>query len=110
MTSSSLSFADFVLFTIYGLLVVALGAVVWSMVRGRRVAPTHWAMPQWLAVGLLAGSLAVTFLLGSSEPLSVNGRPFSDALWLRLSDMFINTSVFLIVVCSVLIVVARFRR
>lgn len=44
---------------------------------------------------LLVVTLAVTFALGSSEPLRVNGKVFADALWLKLTDMFIWTSAVL---------------
>jgi hypothetical protein len=39
-----------------------------------------------------------------------NGKPFTDELWLRLSDMFIYTSILLICVCSAIVVAAKFRR
>ena len=37
----------------------------------------------------------MTFALGSAEPLRVNGKWFSEPGWLKLTDMFINTSVVL---------------
>lgn len=47
-------------------------------------------------VAFVACTLAVTYLLGSSEPISINGEKYTSAVWLRLTDMFINTSVLLI--------------
>lgn len=47
---------------------------------------------------LLAASLAVTFLLGSSQPVPVNGVEYTDTFWLKATDMFINTSFVLLAV------------
>jgi hypothetical protein len=40
--------------------------------------------------------MLVTFVLGSSAPMKINGATYSDAFWLRMSDMFIVTSLLLI--------------
>lgn len=47
-----------------------------------------------LTVALLVGSC----LLASTSPMIINGRPYDDHLWLRLADMFIYTSLALMVV------------
>lgn len=49
---------------------------------------------------LLAVLLALTFLLGSTEPVLVNGVKYTDSVWLKLTDMFLNTSVVLIVIAA----------
>ena len=43
-------------------------------------------------------------------PVVSNGKPFTDTLWLRLTDMFIFTSLLLICVCSAVVAIAKFRR
>ena len=59
-------------------------------------------------IGLLI-CLVVTFLLGSSKPVITNGQPFTIVLWLKATDMFIFTSILLIVGCFVSVFVSRFR-
>lgn len=48
--------------------------------------------------GVSAAVLLLTFLSGSSEPMAINGSMYDSAVWLKLSDMFINTSATLIVI------------
>ncbi|MGN1262704.1 MAG: beta-carotene 15,15'-monooxygenase [Prevotella sp.] len=50
----------------------------------------------WGVMLLFLVTLAVTFACGSTTPIRVNGRIFTSAVWLRLTDMFIYTSVALI--------------
>lgn len=54
-------------------------------------------------VALLVVSLVVTFVLGSSEPMKINGETFAETFWLKLTDMFIYTSAILmaVAVCAV---------
>ena len=54
-----------------------------------------------LPTGVLVLTLALTYLTGDATPLMSNGKPFDDAFWLRVSDMFINTSIVLIVLAAV---------
>lgn len=42
--------------------------------------------------------LVATFLLGSSAPMLINGNEYADWLWLKLSDMFVLTSLLLLLV------------
>lgn len=48
--------------------------------------------------GLLAASLALTFALGSAEPVRVNGADFAETFWLKATDMFVNTILILMAV------------
>ena len=57
----------------------------------------------WLIVAFTAVLLLVTWLLGSDKPMVVNGTIFSDAFWLKATDMLIVSSVILIVVAAVLV-------
>jgi hypothetical protein len=59
-------------------------------------------------IGLLL-CLVVTFLLGSSSPVMTNGQPFTSKFWLKATDMFIYTSILLIIGCFVSAFVSRFR-
>jgi len=53
--------------------------------------------------------LLVTFLLGSSDPVVTNGERFADVFWLKATDMFIYTSILLIIGCFVSAIIGRFR-
>lgn len=100
---------DMLLWYIYVLVFVTLVITVVSVVHDLRLRAKDNIIANgvrasriaWLTAALLAVSLVLTFALGSSEPLSVNGRVFSSAIWLRLTDMFINTSIVLFVVAIV---------
>ena len=114
-------FIDIVLYTIYVLLAAAVLLTVWSVVRGVRcevrgengeVRGTKYenGVPvrriAWLTAGLLVVTLVVTWLTASTQPLTINGKTYSDAFWLRMSDMLINTALVLIVVLTITITLA----
>ena len=109
---------DIVLWTMYVLLAVAIGVALWSAVHGvitheradDTLAARHTSMLGYATTAVVATTLAVTFLLGSTQPVVSNGQPFADTLWLRLTDMFIYTSLILICLCSVIVGVAKCRR
>ena len=113
-------FIDIVLYTIYVLLAAAVLLTVWSVVRGARcevrdgngeVRGTKYenGVPvrriALLTAGLLAATLVVTWLTASTQPLNINGKTYSDAFWLRMSDMLINTAIVLIVILTITLTV-----
>ena len=55
-------------------------------------------------VGFTILLLLVTFLLGSSSALSINGATFSASFWLKTADMFVWSAIILIVVAVGLII------
>lgn len=106
---SSPLFIDILLYVIYAMIAVAVGLTVWSMVKSARQQVKEDGRSNGLPVrkiavctlALLAVSLLVTYLLASTRPLVINGRPYGDTFWLRVSDMFIYTSVILIVIAII---------
>ena len=92
---------DALLWVVYLLLGVVTGLAIWSAChslhcREKEVEPTRGVPSRTIAYGtaaLLLATLAVTFLLGSSKPLLVNGEWFKDVFWLKLTDMFIFTAL-----------------
>ena len=104
-------FIDVVIIAMYVLLAVAAALCVWSAWNGVR---THQRRQSTRIAYAVAGGTALllllTYLLGSTRPLLSNGQVFNDALWLRLADMFIYSSIILIVACSVIVAIAKFRR
>lgn len=63
----------------------------------------------WTVGFIFVAILAVTFLLGSSTPLITNGQLFTSIFWLKVTDMFIYTSIILILGCFAGVIVSRFR-
>ena len=104
---------DLLLWVVYILLGTVTILAVWSAVHGLRcrqktVEPTPGVPGRTIAWGtaaLLVVSLVVTFLLGSSEPMLINGQWLKDAFWLKLCDMFIYTALLLLLVASAGVVV-----
>lgn len=56
--------------------------------------------------------LVATFLLGSSSPMLINGNEYGDWLWLKLSDMFVLTSLLMLLgaIVAVLFGATRYVR
>ncbi len=98
-------FTDILIIFMYLLLVVSLFVALFAVVKGYKTRSAENIVNGirvgrivWGTIVLLVGLLVVTFLLGSSAPVSVNGKTFADVFWLRVTDMFIYTSSVLIVV------------
>lgn len=97
---------DVLLWFVYVLTVVALATVLLSVVHGVRSKSDDSGVTNgvpaarifYFSLALPVLTLIVTFALGSTEPLLINGKPYSTESWLRVTDMFINTSLVLIVV------------
>ena len=109
LNPSSPFFVELTLWTVCVLLAVSLTLTLWSVVRsmGMRghgqaddngIPATRIA---WVVGGVLVVLLAVTYALGGTEPLAINGKPFADAFWLRTSDMLINSSLVLMVLAAI---------
>lgn len=106
LSPSSPVFVELLLWLLYGLLTVAVVLTLWSALRSIRLQGRGSVVSNGIPVGRIAWGVAamvlvlliVTYFLGSTAPLAVNGNIFSDAFWLRASDMFIYTSLLLIAI------------
>lgn len=58
----------------------------------------HAARLARIVVALVVLTLAATFMLGSTHPITVNGEAYADAFWLRTAAMFVDSSLLLIAV------------
>ena len=85
---------------VYLLTAAAVGVAVFSAIHGirtrRRQGGVENGVPTarintitWIITVLL---LAGSFACATTEPIKVNGKLYSETIWLRLSDMFIVTS------------------
>jgi len=110
-------FADIMLWLMYIVLTAALCVTAYSCYHTLRIRQKGDDIVNgvpagkigWCVAGGLIACLIVTFLLGSSAPLMVNGCPFTDVFWLKATDMFIFTSILLIIGCFASAIVSRFR-
>ncbi len=108
---------DVLLAFLYVTVAVALAVLAFAVVRGykrRDRQTTENGIPVvricWSTVAFVALSLVLTFSFGSSAPLKINGEVFTDGFWLRLTDMFINTTLLLIAVIVVCVAVSLRKR
>lgn len=83
---------------------VAAFSVVRSIKNGRKEMRVVNGIPaSRISFGIVGGVfvlLLLTYMLGSSSPMTVNGKEYADVFWLKTSEMFINTSVSLIVLAA----------
>jgi NADH:ubiquinone oxidoreductase subunit 6 (subunit J) len=109
--------ADIMLWLMYITVVVAVVVTIVSVMRTLRlrtkddevvngVPRTRLA---WIVGVAFLLCLVLTFVLGSSEPVKTNGKLFTDTFWLKATDMFIYTSLILIIGCFAGVVLSRFR-
>ena len=102
-----------VLYAIYILLAAAIGLTVWSAIRGMRKQAaegsvagggiSHYRIIIGTAV-MLVVILIVSWLTADTEPLTINGKTYTDTFWLRTSSMMINTALLLICIIAGLMV------
>ena len=110
-------FADMMLWLMYIAVFLAMAVTVASVVKTLRLRTKEDdvvnGVPQtrivWTTAGCFLLCLAITWLLGSSKPLLTNGQLFTSTFWLKTADMFIYTSVILIIGCFAGVIVSRFR-
>lgn len=90
---------------------VAIGISVWASYRDSQGLNSKDGMihqiPRRKIARLVWGGtfvlLFLTFLTGSSSPMLVNGMEFTDWTWLKVSDMFVLTSL-LMLLCAIVVV------
>ena len=105
-----------VIWLMIAMLVAAIGAVVFCIVTGTRHR-SHTAKVNnidtrrivWCVVIPVALVMLLTFLFGSTDAININGHAYSEAIWLRLSFMFVTTAVVLVAAAVVLILLSTIR-
>ncbi|MGI6232072.1 MAG: hypothetical protein ACOYJF_04365 [Prevotella sp.] len=101
-------FTDALLGLITLILVAALFFSGWSVYRALKVRGRGERMVNNIPVKKIgysiiigvAALLIVTFALGSSKPMTINGILFDGTFWLKTADMLINTTLILILVAT----------
>jgi len=100
-------FADLMLWLMYFAVIAAIAVTIASVVKTLRMRTKDDevvnGVPQariaWTTAFCFVVCLAVTWLIGSSRPLLTNGQLFTSTFWLKTTDMFIYTSIILIIGC-----------
>ena len=96
----------FVLFWLVGFnLPFGIGMGVWSVLRTLKVRGKSESVDNniptrkisYAVVLTTLASLLLFFFAGSSRPMTVNGVSYTDGFWLKTADMFIYTSLLMIV-------------
>lgn len=89
-------------------MIISIGHSAWR--RGMTMKKACGVPVTAIVVGVLALlviTMLTTFMLADTNAMTIGGKPYEDTLWLRLSDMFINTMLVLLVVAVLLMVVRR---
>ena len=53
--------------------------------------------------------MSVSFLLGSSSTINVNGQNYEDTAWLKAADMFVISSLTMILLATVVVTMSAIR-
>lgn len=99
-------FTDVLLWFALALAALALGAGAWALWRGLRqrdgservVNGVPSAKISMGVAALTAVVVLLSFVCGSPAPVTVNSSPFADVFWLKAADMFVATSLVLMLV------------
>lgn len=93
---------------------VALGVCLWSVVRSamrsareKNTKSREQRLTSVCVAVVTVVLLVVTFLLGSSAPLIINGLPYDDGWWLRVADMFVASTCVMLFLAAAAVVVGR---
>lgn len=78
---------------------------VWSISstlkkRGKALRRENGIPVKKISYSIIIGTLILmllTLAFASTKPMHINGAIYNDALWLRISDMFVNTSIVMII-------------
>ncbi len=98
-------FTDVLLVFMLLLTAGACGVAVWSAIRSNKASGGGERVVNNIPVRMIgrcvaggtALALVLTFLFGSSAPMKINGADYADTFWLKASDMFVATSLLMIV-------------
>ena len=94
-------------------LIVSVVAVVRGVRRANQNEGVTNGIPArkitYITYGATALILLLTFVFGSTRAMMVNGQNFADTFWLRMSDMFVNSSLLLLVLAAGVVIFGATR-
>ena len=98
-------FTDVLIVLMGGFLLCSIVLVVFSVLKNYRCSKSEAIINDVPANKIIrftwASTLALlvlTFILGSSTPMLINGERYADWIWLKISDMLVLTSVLMLLV------------
>ncbi|MBR7054526.1 MAG: hypothetical protein IKI26_07185 [Prevotella sp.] len=104
---------------VFAILVLLMAVLVtaWAVVRTMRrrrnaKADSHGVPAALIAMGVTvftALTLGVSFLMGASSAITVNGEEYHEEGWLKAANMFVLSSIILIVVATAVVAIATIR-
>lgn len=109
--------ADILIWTTVALLVIAAGVAVASKLMSMRknkasriVNGIRAKLVTWIATGGTVAILLITFFAFPANSLTINGNPFTETVWLRMTNMCVATSFVLLIVAVVALIIGMPRR
>lgn len=101
-------FTDVVIYLMWFLLFIALGVGIISLIRAIRTDSdsedeTNNVPEKKIKRIVVLGTticLIITFLVASTAAMDINGKKYVDWIGLKLSDMFIYTSILMLIVAA----------
>ena len=98
-------FTNLLLVLMYILAFTGIVVGIWSVYRTLKVRGESESVDNNIPTRKLSytivfttiASLLLFFLVGSSQPMRINGISYTDGFWLKVSDMFIYTSLLMII-------------
>ena len=95
---------NIILIITYMLIIGTIGLTVFSLVMAYRnrnksaaVVNNAAARIAYIISGSVVLLLVLTFLLGSSAPMTINGEQYAQTMWLKTADMFIYTALIMLI-------------
>lgn len=64
----------------------------------------------YIVSGSVVLLLVLTFLFGSSAPMTINGKQYAQTLWLKTADMFIFTALAMLVAAIAAVAYSSFNK
>lgn len=64
----------------------------------------------YIVSGSVVLLLVLTFLFGSSAPMTINGKQYAQTLWLKTADMFIFTALAMLVAAVAAVAYSSFNK
>ncbi|GAB6982550.1 hypothetical protein [Prevotella dentasini] len=108
---------DLLLGFMFVLFLTAIGVMVYSLLHTFRKAGRSEGVVNGIPARKVSYSvfgatllcLVLTFALGSSSGMLVNGVEYNDVIWLRISDMFVWSSLILLVLATLSVIFGATR-
>lgn len=102
---------------VFLVMALAVAVTIWAVIaairkRGRVSNTSHKVPVMVIAVGVVTFTvvlLVISFAIGSSSAVMVNGKAYKEEGWLKAADMFVITSLVLMVIATGAVALAAIR-